>query len=772
MSDMKLLHDDELLRLENKKLKEELNILKEKYQLNNYLLNHIPAPAWMIDKGYRYTYISPSFVCEYESLTGIKPEVGAYFFDTIRSSYYKKFWKGILQKVFSGEKQELQDIQEQNNARRYFHIVATPVNPEGNEITNAFVYIQEITLQKVAEEKSQKSAFRLQYLIRQSHDCYYETDLRGKVLEVSPAIKNLISYTREELMGKEVFHLYKNIEDRQLFLKKIIQDEKVSNYQLELLNKDGEIKNIAVNASLITDIRQGEKKIAGIIRDITETERRNKKLTWLKRAIEHCPISIVIVSTSKIIEYVNPFFTKSTGYNEEEIIGQKLSILESGMHDDIFYQNIWNTISSGNIWQGEILNKRKDGSFFWEQALIAPVKDNKNNIVNLVALKDDITEKKKQENELKQLKLFNIKVINTINEGIMMKNETGAVSFINPSFSRMTGYGPQDLSCLRYDQLIPPKYHDVIKELERRPPQDIRESAEIEVIRKDGKRIPVYMSSSLIIENKQPKGSVIVFSDISQLKQKETELKKALKKARTSDKLKSSFLANMSHEIRTPMNAILGFAEILRQERNLEESTREEYFSIIEQKGNELLQIISDIIDISKIEAKIINVKKETFDLRFLLDSIRISFQKELEISGKGDLIKLTLSIPDNASKILVYSDQYRLRQILVNLLNNAKKFTESGEINFGYTRKKHKIEFLVKDTGIGIAKENHKIIFERFRQADDNYTRSFGGTGLGLNICKNLVEMLGGEIWVESQTGKGSVFYFTIPDETEIVKT
>ncbi len=768
MSDMKLLHDDEFLRLENKELKEELNILKEKYQLKDYLLNHIPAPVWMIDKEYRYTYLSPSFVYEYENLTGIKPELGVCLFDTIRNDYYKKLWKEILQKVFAGEKQELQDIHEKNNTRRYFHIVATPINPEGKEITSAFVYIQEITLQKVAEEKSLASAFMFQHFIHQSRDCYYETDLGGKILEVSPAIKNLISYTREELIGKEVFNLYKNIEDRQLFLKKIIQDEKVSNYQLELLKKDGRVKNIAVNASLITDLEQGQKKIAGIIRDITETEKINKKLTWLKRAIEHSPISIIIVNTSGIIEYVNPFFTKITGYNEEEVIGQKPSILKSGMHDDIFYKNMWNTVLSGDVWQGEIFNKRKDGSFYWEQALIAPVKDNKDNIVNLIALNEDITEKKKQETEFKQLKLFNIKVVNTINEGIMMKNEAGIISFINPSFSRMTGYQPQDLYCLQWDHLIPGKYHDAIKGLEHRETQNIRESVEIEVIRKDGKIIPVYMSSSPIIENKQYKGSVIVFSDISQLKQKETELKKALKKARTSDKLKSSFLANMSHEIRTPMNAILGFAEILRQERDLEEPKREEYFSIIEQKGNELLQIISDIIDISKIEAKIINVKEETFDLRCLLNSIRTSFQKELEISGKENHIKLNLSIPDQSSEILMYSDQYRLRQILVNLLNNAKKFTEAGEINFGYIRKKHKIEFRVKDTGIGIAKENHKIIFKRFRQADDNYTRSFGGTGLGLNICKNLVEMLGGEIWVESEPGKGSVFYFTIPDKAE----
>ena len=251
----------------------------------------------------------------------------------------------------------------------------------------------------------------------------------------------------------------------------------------------------------------------------------------------------------------------------------------------------------------------------------------------------------------------------------------------------------------------------------------------------------------------------------------ESDLKKALKKARLSDKLKSSFLANMSHEIRTPMNAILGFTEILRQEKDLKDLEREEYFSIIEQKGNELLQIISDIIDLSKIEAKIVNLTQELFDLRLLLDSIHKSFKKELDLCGKAKRISLSLSVPDVARQEWIYSDHYRLTQILTNLLNNAKKFTEEGNIEFGYLKKEKYFEFFVKDTGIGIAPGEHKNIFKRFRQANDEYTRAFGGTGLGLNICKNLVNMLGGKIRVESEPGKGSVFYFTIPEEKKIPK-
>jgi len=234
------------------------------------------------------------------------------------------------------------------------------------------------------------------------------------------------------------------------------------------------------------------------------------------------------------------------------------------------------------------------------------------------------------------------------------------------------------------------------------------------------------------------------------------------KKAKRSDDLKTAFLANMSHEIRTPMNGILGFSELLDDDE-LTPEQRREYINIINERGRHLLTIINDILDIAKIDSNQLEVSKVTFDLHHLLDDILISYKNEQKQNGK-EHIKIILEKAVDEEKSFITSDDLRLRQILNNLLSNALKFTKTGFIKFGYTIQGNKLEFFVQDTGKGIAKEKQPIIFERFRQEEETYTRQFGGTGLGLSISRGLVELLGGDIRFDSEEGKGSTFFFTIP--------
>jgi len=234
-------------------------------------------------------------------------------------------------------------------------------------------------------------------------------------------------------------------------------------------------------------------------------------------------------------------------------------------------------------------------------------------------------------------------------------------------------------------------------------------------------------------------------------------------KARESDKLKSAFLANMSHEIRTPMNAIVGFSRLLN-ETDITIAERKEYVNIINRNSETLLALINDIIDVAKIESGQISIEKIHFQIN---DSLKALYEttKHLLNSKEHPDIDIIIESPLPDEEAYITTDIVRYNQIFQNLLSNSLKFTQSGSITFGYQRPEGPmITFFVKDTGIGIAKENQKIVFDQFRQADDSFTRKYGGTGLGLTICNDLATALGGKIWLDSTIGEGTIVYFSLP--------
>ncbi len=244
------------------------------------------------------------------------------------------------------------------------------------------------------------------------------------------------------------------------------------------------------------------------------------------------------------------------------------------------------------------------------------------------------------------------------------------------------------------------------------------------------------------------------FEHISEIN---TELEEAKEKAEESDRLKSAFLANMSHEIRTPMNGIIGFSEML-MDQGLSDERKAHYAKIVIDSSQQLLTIVNDILDISLIETDDLKLKYEDVSVNQLIEDL-YEFYK---IKKPNLLFTYSLTLPEEDS--VIRTDITRLKQVLTNLLNNAFKFTNQGSIKFGYQLSDDKMQFFVEDSGIGITETHLSKIFERFRQEDLDLTREYGGTGLGLTISKQLVNLLGGDIWVESVKGKGSTFFFTLP--------
>ncbi|OFY39178.1 MAG: hypothetical protein A2X18_03935 [Bacteroidetes bacterium GWF2_40_14] len=273
-----------------------------------------------------------------------------------------------------------------------------------------------------------------------------------------------------------------------------------------------------------------------------------------------------------------------------------------------------------------------------------------------------------------------------------------------------------------------------------------------------GTELKTFQLITQAIKN-QSGSRIIVIRDISYNVSQQKELIKAKEKAEESDRLKSAFLANISHEIRTPMNGILGFTELLR-ELKLSEDEQQEYLAIIEKSGTRMLNIINDIISLSSLEAGLSKVKITNFDIN---DQMGIIFNLyEPQALEKGIKLIICDNIPTEEAKII--SDKEKIKEILSNLIKNAIKFTATGSIEIGFSKNSDGLEFFVKDTGIGINPEQKELIFERFRQGSESVARYYEGAGLGLSISKAYVLLLGGRIWVESEEGKGSTFYFTIP--------
>ncbi|MFK5855054.1 MAG: ATP-binding protein [Bacteroidota bacterium] len=280
--------------------------------------------------------------------------------------------------------------------------------------------------------------------------------------------------------------------------------------------------------------------------------------------------------------------------------------------------------------------------------------------------------------------------------------------------------------------------------------------------KKDGSVFFTEISLSLL-EGSDEYNILAIIRDISSRKEYEEELIEAKRKADEANKLKSLSLASMSHELRTPLNSIIGFSDLLLDDDTTDDE-REQFTMLIQTAGRSLMQLIGDIIDISKIEAGEVTIQKSIFNVNSFLQEVLLTFRHEKENRGKSN-IELKLILSDQISDLKIETDSHRLRQVFSNLLTNSLKFVEEGYIEFGYSSvSPTNIQFFVKDTGVGIRADKKDVIFDQYGQDKDTYSRNKEGTGLGLAISKSFVELLGGDIWVDSELDEGSTFYFTIP--------
>jgi len=382
----------------------------------------------------------------------------------------------------------------------------------------------------------------------------------------------------------------------------------------------------------------------------------------------------------------------------------------------------------------------------------------------ILGIGSDITERKKAEekafksceNQLQKLSA----AIEQSPAVVIITDPMGDIEYVNPMFTQLTGYSAEEVrgenSRILQSGLTPKALY-----------QDLWQTilsggiwrGEFQNKKKNGELFWEAAVISAILNEGVVKNFVAVKEDITEQKQYLNELIAAKENAEESDRLKSAFLANISHEIRTPMNGILGFSELLK-EPHLSGEKQTMYIELIQQSGQRMLNLINDLIDISRIEAGETTLQISETPVNKLLRDINIFFKPEADKKGLG--LSCSTGLPDDES--IIQTDNSKLNQILINLVQNALKFTRSGDIDVGYFRKDSMLEFYVIDSGIGIPVDMKEKIFERFRQVDNSLTRHHEGSGLGLSISKAYVTMLGGTIRVESVERRGSAFYFTLP--------
>lgn len=767
----------------------------------------------------------------------LRPEeiIGHHMRDIVGNEKFEELGRPQVEAALRGETMEsLETTDLGRNELYHLHVHVTPYREADGSITGVVMSGRDITEIKLAEEElkaSEKKYQELSTLLRlladNMPDMLWAKNLNREYIFANRAICSKLLNTSDTTEPLGMNDLFFALRERNAHpdnpawhtFGEICRDsdsvtlEAMQPMQFdEFGNVKGQFLFLDVHKAPLFDDKGQLIGVVGSARDVTAAREAENQLRKLSQAVEQSPASVIITDADGMIEYVNPKFSKSTGYEPDEAIGRNaLDMLSDTPRKEVFNELV-NNLTAGNGWKGELLSKRRNGEFFWESVQITPITNGQKEITHFLAVAEDITDRKILEeslvhqSQLRELLMeissgfINIpfdEVKDSVNEALMKM-----ARFVNADRAYTFDYDwEMDVCNNIYEwceegisaeidnlQRVPlsmmqdwveahrsgePMYvpdvfslpHGAVREILE--PQGIKSVLAVPMMN-EGQCIG-FVGFDSVREHHVYSGTEVqllkvfaqLLANVKLRKEMVGMLLAAKEKAEESDRLKSAFLANMSHEIRTPMNGILGFADLLREPR-LGGDKQQEYIEIIKESGKRMLNIINDIIDISKIEAGSMKLSMTKTDVLEQIGFIHTFFKPEAE--AKGLLLTLKKGLTQNEGRIT--TDREKLYAILTNLVKNAIKYTDKGEIEIACLRKDDFLEFYVKDTGIGIPKNRQQAVFERFIQADIDDRMALQGAGLGLAITKAYVEMLGGRIWLESQPGKGSVFFFTLPLE------
>lgn len=636
-----------------KKLKTQKELQKTNFRLQNLVNSQTNYVVRVNMEGF-ITYANPKYIQEFGWLHKGREVIGTPALDSIQSYHHQKT-REIVELCINNpgtiEKVELDKPLENGSIQTTLWEFVCLMDKDGNpnEIQSLGF---DITKEKKVTEKLIESENKYKTLFEDSPEGYL-IQKDNIFIECNAAAINIIGYdNKEQLIGKSPADISPAIQlggmPSNQFAEKLTESaHQDGNVRFEWLIKRGDNSTVLLNVSLSKIIYNDDEVLFVSWHDITKERENEDRINLLSEVIEQSPMLVVITNTKGEIEYVNSSLVNKIGYSKKELIGSRTDIWRSGYHNEAFYNELWDTIKSGEKWRGEFYNKTKAGEYYWEKAVVSPIFDKYGSIKHFAGVKEDVT---------------------------------------------------------------------IIKQVEA-----------------------------------------------ERITQKEVI---------AANEAKGKFLSRMSHEIRTPLNAIMSYSYIL-QRNNTFTNKQNNQLHAINRSGEHLLKLIEDILDYSKIESNRIEIKKHEFSTKLLCDDMELMFHQNTV--DKGIYFKTELNnIPE-----YIFADEGKIRQVLVNIIGNSVKFTDFGGItvktNFtpSLSQDEGQLQISISDTGPGMTKEEVDDIFIEFAQfgaADKK-----GGTGLGMPIVRKLIDVMGGNIKIDSKPGKGTKIDLSIPvvivDEETISK-
>jgi two-component system, sensor histidine kinase and response regulator len=496
--------------------------------------------------------------------------------------------------------------------------------------------------------------------------------------------------------------------------------------------------------------------------DHSDAEKRQVQLAALEAAVN----GIIISDRSGIIEWANPAFTRLTGYARDEIIGQHTRMLKSGKQDPSFYKVLWETISAGSVWNGELINRRRDGSTYIEEMTITPVRGASGAIEHFVSIKQDITARKNAEAGLqkalsdleiqyRELELARSQVtavINAAKEAMILVSPDDTFIWLNHAFELLFAIKSKDIVGRTFSELMP-RFQRVFEDplaMKMRLDQAVRDKnfqyKENAVQKWPQKRELEIYAAAIGTSRREHHGHVFVFRDVTH--------------EREVDRMKSEFVSLASHELRTPLTSINGYVDMLLDgDAGDLQQDQIGFLHIVKKNTERLTLLVTDLLDVSKIEAGAITLDVAPLNLASVIHEVTDSLQPLFDSKRQ----KLVISLPDEMPALS--GDTSRINQVMTNLLSNAYKYTlPGGTITVDAVPAGEFVRINVSDTGVGISLQDQKKLFTKFFRADSPDVQKVSGTGLGLWITRSLITMHGGEMEVASKPRIGSTFSFTLP--------
>ena len=645
------------------------------------------------------------------------------------------------------------------------------IHNKNREKLGAVVVLHDVTEKKRAEEELRASEERFKAFMNNSPAVSFIKDREGQYIYVSETMERVFEVNAEDLIGKTdadwlPAETTKSVRENDQM---VLESKKPLELVETVATPDGK-SNSWMTIKFPIEDGNGNLYLGGIAIDITDRLQAEAEQERLTAIVEASGDFILGADLGGKVNYINKAGRKMVGIEEDKDLSDRLipEFHPQWAAERIMLLGIPTAMRKG-IWVGETALLSENGDEIPVSQMILAHKDENGKVKYLSTVARDIAQQKENETALRSSEQHNRDLIENTLGFICTHSLEGLILSINPAAANALGYNPREMVGKKICEFVDPKTRNLFESYMWQVRQNQQMSGTIRFVCKSGeKRLWEFNNSLYEKEGSEPYVLCHAF-DITDRKRIEAKLRAAHDAALESARIKSEFLANMSHEIRTPMNGIIGMTDILL-DTELEETQRE-YAGTIKSSADALMNIINDILDFSKIEAGKLKFETIDFNLRRTVENTVQLFAEQ--VSDKNLEIA---SLVSKDVKVALRGDPGRLRQVLVNLIGNAVKFTEQGEVfirvdKLSETDENIVLKFSVKDTGIGIETDAQRNLFQAFTQADGSMTRRFGGTGLGLTISKQLVEMMDGDIKVESEIGKGSTFSFTARFEKQSVE-